>query len=377
MKVKSNFWERFFGLTLNINPIFNLIGIISLPIARRNNFKQIFRDRVNNYLWLGLSLSGLISIAKAYDFVIALESYFIPFAFIYLYVLGRWFINNPYNFLKDMVRGTAFLGLITIIFQILNVNLVISGVDIITKFNGGRGYILGVGDNGLGVLLQAGIVGSLGFLFIEKQRKDIILNIFFFLFSLGGLIISSSRGAMVGSTVGVIFLGVIFSWQIVLLFGGISILSFFVSSNLWNRVKSIISLEHRSNFIRIKIWQGTLNMIKDHFWFGTGPGNFSVIYDKYRLPEDTKHISPHNNYLNIISDWGIIGGILFYGWVFMVMIRSFLRGITDGQKIILAILISFWVHVLFNDLVAVYAGVLMGCLDNDYYLNINLNGCNR
>lgn len=372
MAYKYSKWERFFGLTMNVHPVFNLVGAIGISITNCKKFKLGSNDQWSRYFWIALTVSGVISIIGAYNKSIAIGSFLIPFIYIWLYIVGRWFIKNPVVFLKDILKGTAFMGLLSIIAKLFHINLVINGIEVITRFAGnGRGYILGIGDNGLGVLLQVGVVGSLGMLILNKQHEDkahYIRYILYFLLSLGGLIITNSRGAMVGTAAGVGFLGLCFSWQVILFFGGIFGLWMVFSSRLLNRVKSIFSLENRSNYIRIQIYKGTLNMIKDHLFFGVGPGNFGQIYEKYRLPTETEHaVSPHSNYLNIISGWGIIGGLLFYGWIFFVMVRSWIRGTNSIQKVILAILISFWVHVFFNDLAAAYAGVLLGLLDNENF----------
>jgi hypothetical protein len=371
---KGNKWERFLGITMNINPLFNLIGLIGLSVSRRDRFRRIKEDKKNLYLWSLLALAGIISILGAYNILSAMASFLIPFIFIWFYIIGRWYIDDPVTLLKDVLIGTGILGFLTVIFYLLKVNIVISGVPLITDFQSlaERGYILGVGDNGLGVLLQVGIVGSLGMLFLSREKKDIILNMLIFIFSSCGLVISGSRGAMVGSVAGVIFLALIVSWKVLTIFGGISGLILYFSPGALERVKSIVSLENRSNYIRIKIWQGTLNMLKDHFWFGVGPGNFREIYQKYRLPEEAYDaVSPHNNYLHIMSGWGVIGGLLFFGWIFYIIVRAWLRGTSGIQKVMVAILLSFWVHVFFNDLAAVYAGVLMGCLDNDGFIKDN------
>ncbi|MFW6022935.1 MAG: O-antigen ligase family protein [Halanaerobiaceae bacterium] len=358
---KVDCWERFFGLTLNINPIFNLIGIIVISIKRRNRFKKIYSDSINIYFWLALAVSGIVSIIISYNKPLALLSFFVPFLFVWFYVMGRWYIDNPVRFLEDVIKGTAILGLLAIFFYITKIDLVINDVVLI-KGTDNRGFILGIGDNGLGVLLQVGVIGALGMLVIETKRKKILENIIYFILSIGGLVISNSRGAMVGSVAGIIFLTLVISWKIIALFGGASIISLLLSSRFMNRVKSIFQYQNSNRF---NIWKGSLKLIRDHLWFGTGPGNFAEVYEKYRVLEEHEHVlTPHNNYLNIISGWGIIGGLIFYGWIFFIMIRSWYRGANKYQIIILAILISFWIHVLFNDLAFPYVGILLGCLDN-------------
>lgn len=163
MSEKGNKWERFLGITMNINPLFNLIGLIGLSVSRRDRFRRIKEDKKNLYLWSLLALAGIISILGAYNILSAMASFLIPFIFIWFYIIGRWYIDDPVTLLKDVLIGTGILGFLTVIFYLLKVNIVISGVPLITDFQSlaERGYILGVGDNGLGVLLQVGIVGSL------------------------------------------------------------------------------------------------------------------------------------------------------------------------------------------------------------------------
>jgi O-antigen ligase len=168
----------------------------------------------------------------------------------------------------------------------------------------------------------------------------------------------------VGSVAGIVLLTIFFSFTILIIFSGTTIISLLSSNRILNRVKSIFSLENRSNYVRIKIWQGILSMIKDHFWFGTGPGNFSEVMYNYEILAEIEPTTPHSNYLNIITGWGIIGGFLFFGWIVYIMIKNWLEGMNYIQKIILAILLAFWVHVIFNDLISAYAAVLLGCLDN-------------
>src|SRR5690554_461801 len=364
MKEIAEKWERFLGFTLNINPVLNLLGVIGLSISRRNRFKKITEDRLNLYLWGGLAISGLISVITAYNPLLALPSYFIPFVFIWLYILGRWYIDNPLRFFKDMIRGTALLGLLTILFYFLRVELVISGVRLIGRFSptDHRGYILGMGDNGLAMLLQAGVVACPGIMFIVKDNREKIKYLLYFLLSMGGLIISNSRGAMVGVFVGIIILGLFISWKIIVISGSLGGLAVAFIPQLLRRVKSIFGFAEMN---RVNIYKGVLRMIADHPWFGIGPGNFNLVYPSYRLTAEYEHVlSPHSNFLAIFSGWGIIGGVLFYGWLFFVMIRGWLSGGSKYKKIIVAVLVSFWVHVLINDLFAAYTAILLGCLDN-------------
>ena len=364
MKKLSQIWERIMGITMNINPAFNILSLIVLSSTRGKRLKKANWNKINLYFWAGLFISGAISVITAYDTAKAVPSFLIPFVFILFYIMGKYFIDNPITFLKDMIRGTVILGAVTILANYFSWRVVYKGFEIIN--GNGRASILGIGDNGLGVIIQAGIIGSLGFLIIVKNKKEKLIYLLYIIISLGALIISSSRGAMVGTAAGSFILSLFLSWKVIAILTTIVIAALAANKSFYRRALSIFSLENRSNFMRLKIYEGTLALIKDHFFFGVGPGNFGIVYPNYQVPGETiDAMTPHNNYLNIITGWGIIGGLFFFGWIFYTIAKNIFKSNNKYKKIIAAILIGFWVHVLVNDLATVYSAVLMGLLDNE------------
>lgn len=68
---------------------------------------------------------------------------------------------------------------------------------------------------------------------------------------------------------------------------------------------------------RAHFWRGTLEMIKDHPVLGVGLGAFSAVYTRYDTASGTYKLEQaHNDYLQILSDGGIVGGLL--GLIFMI-----------------------------------------------------------
>jgi O-antigen ligase len=67
---------------------------------------------------------------------------------------------------------------------------------------------------------------------------------------------------------------------------------------------------------RLNIWQAANRMWQDHFWPGVGPAHFDYRFDAYR-PETTQlrpgHV--HNDYLNLLTDWGTLGGIIVFAGI--------------------------------------------------------------
>jgi hypothetical protein len=71
---------------------------------------------------------------------------------------------------------------------------------------------------------------------------------------------------------------------------------------------------------RIGMWEINLRVIGDHWLLGTGPAGYAVYYMTY-YPDDAR--STHNNYLDIIAQFGVIGSI---AWLWFVAV-SVIEGI--------------------------------------------------
>jgi O-antigen ligase len=68
---------------------------------------------------------------------------------------------------------------------------------------------------------------------------------------------------------------------------------------------------------RAHFWQGTWQMIKDRPLLGAGLGAFGTVYPRYDTSSGLYRLEQaHNDYLQILSDAGIVGGLL--GLVFVV-----------------------------------------------------------
>ena len=63
--------------------------------------------------------------------------------------------------------------------------------------------------------------------------------------------------------------------------------------------------------VRRDMWSAAARMWQDHFWWGVGPAHFDYRFPEYR-PESLQ-MRPghaHNDYLNLLADWGAVGGII-------------------------------------------------------------------
>jgi O-antigen ligase len=91
---------------------------------------------------------------------------------------------------------------------------------------------------------------------------------------------------------------------------------------------------------RAHFWRGTLGIIRDHPVLGTGLGSFGAVYPRYDTGNGTYRLEQaHNDYLQVLSDAGVVGGVLgllFVGLLFWTALRRmqspdrFRRGVALG-----------------------------------------------
>ena len=77
------------------------------------------------------------------------------------------------------------------------------------------------------------------------------------------------------------------------------------------RFASLLDLQQGSTFFRLGLWRSSLALVREHPWFGVGPGNFPVAYrTRYVLPSAWEEFNlehPHNVYLDHWTRLGILG----------------------------------------------------------------------
>jgi O-antigen ligase len=86
---------------------------------------------------------------------------------------------------------------------------------------------------------------------------------------------------------------------------------------------------------RLFMWKGTFEMVKEHPVFGSGPGSWQWLYQLRRDPSTGHPEYTHNDYLNLVSDYGLVGGVIM-GWLLVAFFRHALvltrKGSPDEQR---------------------------------------------
>lgn len=80
--------------------------------------------------------------------------------------------------------------------------------------------------------------------------------------------------------------------------------------------------DYSTNSFRLNVWSACLNMLKDNFLIGIGPGNatFRLSYGLY-MHSGFDALSAYNIFLEIAIELGVIGSLIFL----LVFLTSFLR----------------------------------------------------
>jgi O-antigen ligase len=128
------------------------------------------------------------------------------------------------------------------------------------------------------------------------------------------LMLSLSRGGWIGAMAGLLFMAVVLLTEhrfkkrkvLVALAGGLCVMAFAVLTSTAT-VERILALEKTEGLqARMMVWEGTVEMIKDHPVLGTGPGTFATVYTQYHPPGFyRRYFAAHNDYLHLTAETGL------------------------------------------------------------------------
>ncbi|HHW09531.1 MAG TPA: O-antigen ligase family protein [Firmicutes bacterium] len=376
MKVKV---ENTLAYLTPVSPAFALLYYGVLTTRARQVMAGLKKDKVTFFCLCALLATGVISSLLSDAFGKGLVNSLIMPVFIGIYALGRWAIAEPKQFMKAVTTGAGLLGLVVIICKLLRLNWWWGEVPILADFHG-RGNVLGIANNGLAAMLEVGVVGGFGFFLYYLQQlpekralRPCLGYLLLGVLALSGVFATLSRGSMIGLAAA-LFLLVALNlkwvkrhWKVLAALVLIVAIAVASSPKLTHRISTIFIVGMEAgeyNAGRVEIWTTTLKMLKDHLWLGVGPGQFKENYRQY-MPADPIHPnvrSPHSLYLFIFSGWGVVGLALFLIWLGHVLIRPLWQKPTFYRKLALAMVASFFVHVIFNDLFVAHVPLLMGVI---------------
>ena len=134
-----------------------------------------------------------------------------------------------------------------------------------------------------------------------------------------GIGFTVSRGGWIAMVLGVLLFFVVLARRrgyriaAVSFFGLVAGVAVFLVANTQysqRRFEQMVS-GGRIDDVRFQLWKPTVQMWRDHFWWGVGPAHFDHRFTEYRpafIPWQPDRA--HNDYLNTLADWGVVGAAL-------------------------------------------------------------------
>jgi len=185
--------------------------------------------------------------------------------------------------------------------------------------------------------------------------------------------------------------GIIIGIEFAAVFVAVGILAFSLSerekgTSALQKAQKAVDLSDAPIAFRLKLWEGSLRLVKQHPVFGVGCGAFSLYYPSVRLPEEHRIAgagisvrSPHNDYIRLLTESGLLGvmaAMYLLGavaWPLLKRLRS--EGSPNGVPVIAigasSAIAATLVHAFFSSnftmpasatMLAVNLGILAGTL---------------
>ncbi len=139
-----------------------------------------------------------------------------------------------------------------------------------------------------------------------------------------GMVVTFSRGGWAAGAAAVLVLLVILIFHrnhripallllVVMVGGGTVFVKNYLSKSVtyMNRVEQPLESGHDALDYRRDMWGAAEQMWRDNFWWGVGPAHYDYRFRQYRTERVQRDPDrAHNDYLNLLADWGTVGGII-------------------------------------------------------------------
>ncbi len=210
------------------------------------------------------------------------------------------------------------------------------------------------------------------YLAVKEQDKNLkIAYLAAAVLQLFGILLSGTRGALVGLILGLFIGTIIYSvWTKNLLARKVSlfvlVLFVVIVAGLYSfhnklpgnsTLYRIVNLNDSNTQSRLIQWKMAFNGVKEHPLLGVGPENYYVIFDKFYNPEIYKYDpswfdKPHNFLLEVLVVNGVFGFIIYLGIFFLAIYglrkayKSDILGLLE-VCILIAAIVAYQIQNLF------------------------------
>lgn len=300
--------DYFSVVTLKILPSENTLSLIIILISLIYNFKHFLSNFKIVKSYFILSLYFLFYAYFITRIKILKESDFIEIAAIFVLLLG--YISREKK------------SLILLYFSFIFASCLLA-LQIILYNSRGAEVIRGVwtDPNYLSLLIDMGILLTFNLISFTKSIYLRLFIIFILLLQINGILILASRGGVISVAVSVLYLirKSIFTKKAI--YFGLSIFAIFLIFYYLGLFDLFLRRFQEDNLAtagsRTMIWSSLINEFvhRDLLSLLFGTGSTSSWYISHSIGYIT---SPHNNYLEILIDYGLIGFSLFWGIIVLI-----------------------------------------------------------
>ncbi len=217
--------------------------------------------------------------------------------------------------------------------------------------------------NFLGLYLGPLFILGLGYIFLNFKKNILSIvkiSVFLILF-LGSLIFAKSEGAIIAIFIALFFCAMLYKpirkWFLISILIFVLILLSFPFSRGYLTEK--IFFQDLSGRLRVNIWKGASEILKEKFILGTGLNGYRVLAPQYQeryYDQDTQelisvetHPYPHNLFLTIWLELGLLGLVIF----FLILFQFFRQGFKffKEEPILIGSIMGAMVIILVHGLV--------------------------
>ncbi|MDF9406955.1 MAG: O-Antigen ligase [Pelotomaculum sp. PtaB.Bin013] len=268
--------------------------------------------------------------------------FFIPVTgLIYLFVIVNTFDSREK--LDKLIICLAFAGMITASYAIYQFYTGVNTVEIRKEWVDitqnpeiqNRAYAVFENPNLLAQYLILLSTVSLGAAFSASKAGLRIFFIATVVIAAFCLLLTYSRGGWLAFAGALVVFALFKSKLLVQLLAVAGVFMYsFLPATITHRLSTITSTKDTSNLYRLDTWHSTLSLVKNHWETGVGLGRkaFARVYYTYMINSNVVPHS-HNLYLQIISEFGILGLAVFC-WLFVGIFRLGLKLSTARDALI-------------------------------------------
>jgi O-antigen ligase len=339
------------NFNLNVASIIAILTILFSIIILIKNFSKV-KTLPLKYNWIIFITIAVISIFFSYSAYLSLAESLRLLSILAVYALAYSLINSSQD-LKNLIKAIIASAIIPSLFALWQF-YTDTGLSI--PFEGIYNRIYGTfaHPNLFAYYLLLPLTLSL-YLFLTSNKKQ-INNILYFLLAISFTIILTltfTRGAWLSFLIVLAIIG-IFHYRALLVVSIICLtLAYLLIGSLNYRVNDLITNRSDSSIQwRINLWNDAKEYVKTQPYFGYGAGTASnLILDK--RGEQFGSSDPHNDYLKIAIENGLIGLLAYLSLIIGLFIKLIKRYFnTDDKKIKILILSVIGLTIAFYSMSA-------------------------